>query len=394
MTPLPDPDAVLALLKDPNVESQEIATATGAPREEAGRACRIVLAIARAKPEEVQSLPAPLALAVLRAALQAGRADLLAAAAAHPSKDVAKEGKRCLHLLKARGVSVPEPARPPPPAPVAVVEPEFPCYASVVDGHGERAVWIARNQPGRGVEVAQLILSDAQGLLEFQVGVLGRKEFRAFAHDLEERGRVLGIDEVDRGTAQALVAQARRLNGEAKPPPEGADLWLSKLGPAGEAPDLPARFPPLPEPEERAALEASGRLHALPLLRSWLADEDALRALAARLDEIAVSPLYLDEQQREEQSARAVAEAAEAWLDAPRRALLAARLRTVADHLERTGRPDDARAAAAAARALEAGRPAAEIPFARLLVEKAFPARPEGGAGTGREAPLIVGPGA
>ncbi|HZZ86599.1 MAG TPA: hypothetical protein VFE30_18880 [Anaeromyxobacteraceae bacterium] len=393
---IPDPDAILALLKDPNVESQQIAAATGAPREEAGRACRLVMAISRAKAEEVQTLPVPLALAVLRAALQAGRADLLAAAAAHPSKDVAKEGKRCLHVLKTRGVAVPEPARPAPPTPVAPAEPSFPSYASVVDGHGERAVWVTRNVAGRGVEVAQVILSDEHGIIEFQVGVLGRKEFRAFAHDLEERGRVLGIAEVERAVAQALVAAARRLNGEATPAPSGTDLWLSRLGPAGAAPDLAARFPALPEAEERAALEASGDLHALPLMRSWLADEDSLRSLAARLDEIAVSPLYLDEQQRGEQSARAIAEAGEAWLDARHRGLLAARLYTVADHLDRTGLPEQARAAAAAARAVAAGRPAAEVPFARLLVEKAFPpqeALARAGGDPARE-PLIVGPGA
>lgn len=396
--PIPDPDTVLALLKDPNVESQEIAAATGAPREEAGRACRLVMAISRAKAEEVQTLPAPLALAVLRAALQAGRADLLAAAAGHPAKEVAKEGKRCLHLLRTRGVAVPEPVRPPPPAAAPAPEPTFPSYASVVDGHGERAVWVTRNVPGRGVEVAQAILSDEHGILEFQAGVLGRKEFRSFSHDLEERGRVLGIAEVDRATAHALVAEARRLNDGAHPAPAGTDLWLSKLGPAQPAPDLAARFPPLPEPEERAALEASGELHAEPLLRSWLADEDALRALAARLDEIAVSPVYLDDRQRQEQSIQALADAAEAWLDARHRRLLAARLYVVADHLDRTGRPQLARSAAAAARAVGAGRPAAEIPFARLLVEKALPPQPQppgdvAGPGPG-PAPLILGPGA
>ena len=37
-----DPDRLLAMLRDPNVETQEIAAATGAPREEVGRAARLL----------------------------------------------------------------------------------------------------------------------------------------------------------------------------------------------------------------------------------------------------------------------------------------------------------------------------------------------------------------
>ena len=84
-----DPDAVLALLRDSTLESQQLAEATGAPREEAARAARLVLGIARAKPEEVASLPPVLAAAALRAALAAGRADVLVALAAGPSKETA-----------------------------------------------------------------------------------------------------------------------------------------------------------------------------------------------------------------------------------------------------------------------------------------------------------------
>src|SRR6185369_17023356 len=295
-----EPDALLLLLRDPNRESHEVATAAGVPRDEAARAARLALGIGKAKPEEVTTLPAPLAVAVLRAAAAAGRADILAAAAAHAQKDIAKEGKRALWLLKARGVAVPDPPRPAPAPPAAAPEAPLPCYASTIDGHGERALWIGRNVPGKGVEVAQAIVSDTKGLTELRVGLLGRKEYRVFTRDILERGRTMGVAEIEAATARAIVAAARALNDAARaPPPEGADAWLARAGPAGAPPDPAARFAaPLSDEEERAALEASARLHDLPLLRGWLADEDALRALAAKLDEVAVSPLYLDEQQR------------------------------------------------------------------------------------------------
>jgi len=190
------------------------------------------------------------------------------------------------------------------------------------------------------------------------------------------------------------VASARALaDSSGRRLPAGTDVWLGRLGPAPPPPDLAARFPPLPEEEEREALAASGRLHELPMLRGWLADEEVLKALAGRLDEIAVSPLYIDERQRAEQAVGAVAETVERWLDEPRRSRLAARLFAVAAQLQRAGDADPARWAAAAARALAAGTPAARIPFARLLVEKAFPApSPSAAPADEKGGALIVGP--
>ena len=385
-----DPDALLALLRDPNAESQPIADACGAPREEVGRAARLVHSMARAKAEEVATLPPVLLLAALRAALAAGRADVLAAVAAGPHREAAKEAKRGLHVLRTRGVAVPELPRaaPAPAAPVA--EPDQPCYASSLDGQGERAVWYARNVPGKGVEVAQAILSDVKGLVSLQVGMLGRKEYRTFVQDLVGRGGALGVLEVARETAHALVADGRRrAEAAGKPLPEGAALWLSRLGEAPPLPDPAARFPPLPPEEERAAVAASGALHERPLLRGWLAAEDALRAAAAKLDELAASPLLLDDAQRDERAARVLEEAATAWFDGPRRALYAGRLYVVAGLLADAGDSDGASLAAATARALAGGADVLGIPFARMLFEKALPSAARAPAPA---APIIAPP--
>lgn len=379
MAPI-DLDRLLALLRDPNVESREIAHATGVAREEAGRAARIVLGIARARGEDALALAWPLAGAVARAAVSAGRADLLAALAGHASREVAKEARRGLHVLRSRGLEVPEPARAaPPPAPAPAPEPPLAAYASAIDGHGERAIWLPRTVPGKGVEVGQAVISDERGLVDLQVVLLGRKEWRTAVREILERGASMGVGEIDGDEARSLVASARARNEEAKVRvPEGADRWLAQLGPAGPPPDPAARFPALPEEEEREALSASGALHDLPLLRGWLPEEEFLREVARQLDEVAVSPLYLDQGQRQGQAARLVAQAAERYFsDPPRRTRLSRRLFAAAGHLESTGDGAGARAAAAAARALAADAPPLSIPFARRLVEKAFRLAPE-----------------
>ncbi len=396
--PTLDPDQLLALLRDPNVESQEIAAQAGVQREEAGRAARLLMVLPRAKPEEVVSLPGPLAIALARAALAASRVDLLSALAGHAEKEVAKEAKRCLHVLRTRGVDVPEAPRPPAPTPAAPTpEPPLAALASVLDGHGERAVWLPRPLPGRGIEVGQAVLSDERGLVSLQVGLVGRKEWRAFSRDIMERGEGVGVAEVPRERVHAWIAQARALNERSgQRVPDGTDLWLNQLGAAASLPPPGQGLPPLGEEEEREALAASGALHEQPLFRGWLADEDFLRKTAARLDEVQVSPLYIDERQRRAQLDRVVADAAEEYLDPGRRERLSARLLAMADHLLERGDAAGARSAAATARAVAAGRPASSIPFARMLVEKAFArsgAAPDEGPGEDRpSSPLILAP--
>lgn len=389
--PMPDVDldALLALLRDPNTETRQIAEVAGCPREEAGRASRLLLGLARARPDEVLSLPALPAAAIARAALAAGRVELLVALAGHPAKEAAKEAKRGLHVLRSRGMDVPEPSRPQA-VPSAQAEPPLSAYASAIDGHGERAVWLPRVVAGKGVEIAQAVLSDERGFLELQLAVVGRREWRVFARGLLERGTAMAVAEVPPALAHAMIAAARATNeagGHLVPP--GADRWLEQLGPAPALPDASADFPPLPEEEERDAVGESGRLHDLPLLRGWLADEPLLRGVAATLDEIAVSKAYADDAQRLTQMTRVISDAVATWFDAPRIERFAGRLFETAAHLLRAGDAAHARLAAAAARALRRGVPPHEVPVARLCVQKAFPAATPGG-GLPSPGPLVI----
>lgn len=386
-----EPEKLLALIKDPNQGSAQIATAAGVSRDDAARAARLVTAIAKAPVEEVLALPASLAAAVVRAAFLANRADVVVAAADSPEKEVAKEAKRAMHLFRSRGVALPESKKAAPAPAPAAPEPEMACYVSAIDGYGERAVWISRVVPGKGIEIGQAVVSDVEGITSLQVGLLGRKEFRAFTTDLEARGGTMGVREVSRDEAKALVAAARRQNdASGKHVPESADPWLGRLGPAGAPPDPRARFAPGSETEETSAVEGSGRLHERPIFRGWLAEEEALRTLAQKLDEISVSPLYLDERQRAEQARHALSAAMEAYFTAERKARLSSRLLDMAWHLAEMDDAEGASLAAAAARAIGQGA-ADRVPFARRLFEKAFPGLgeplPEPGAAVPAETP-------
>jgi len=371
MNPI-DPTTLLAMLRDPNVESATIAEAASVPREEAGRAARLLLTLARAKVEEIASLPGPLAAAVLHAAALADRVDLVAGLAARDEKELAKEAKRHLHRLKLRGLALPEP---PAPTPALTPAPEAPptAYGSVFDGNGERAVWLPRAIPGRGFEVAQGVCADTRGLVELHLGLVGRKEWRAFVKGLLDRGASMGVRELGWGEAHARLVAARALNERSgQRVPDGADQWLGQLGAPPSLADPAASLPALDAEAERAALAASAGLHDLPTLRSWLAEEPFLRAVAAKLDEVEKSPLALDAAQKQARLREVVDEAIDGYFTPERRARLASRLLDVAESLLAAGQADRSAQAAAASRALAAGLPARQLPFASRLIEKAF----------------------
>ena len=169
---------------------------------------------------------------------------MLLAIAGHPSKEAAKEAKRGLYVLKARGVDVPAapltPALPAPPP--ALPEPPPRAYASAIDGHGERALWLPRVLAGKGVEIAQAVLSDERGLLELQLGVVGPKGVARLRPRPVERGAAMGVGEIDLRLALAMIAAARATA-------TSAPASASRAGPTtgwADGEGLPRRLPGRP----------------------------------------------------------------------------------------------------------------------------------------------------
>src|SRR5216684_3353307 len=119
---------------------------------------------------------------------------------------------------------------------------------------------------------------------------------------------------------------------------------------------------------------AGAALFEDPLFMSWIPEEDALRSFALKVDEIAVSQLFIDEAQRRQAFERAAEEAALAYFTPRRRAIYSRRLNEMAHVLASAGRIDAARTALAVSRALEKD---AMNPFCRALFTHALAERLE-----------------
>jgi hypothetical protein len=359
-------DELLALLRDPSLKPDSIAEemeCAGVPRpqpKDVERARDLLGKLpaegldAKAVASEIASLPEMIALALVHAAGRASRQEVLRELAVAPQKNLAKESKRELQRLKQKGVQV-EAIRPQGEAVLRPLpEAEAPSsYASSIDAYGERAVWWAR--PARqGVEVVQVVASDLKGIIAADALALSRRSYREFVKRLP-RQNVVTTAEIPRDHARQLIAEAEAegtRNGFS--PPSAYAQALRILGPA------PA--PPPPRPGDGVDLGPDGELpHQLagaalfedPLFMSWIPEEDALRSFALKVDEIAVSQLFIDEAQRRQAFERAAEEAALAYFTPRRRAIYSRRLNEMAHVLASAGRIDAARTALAVSRALE-----------------------------------------
>jgi hypothetical protein len=409
-------DEVLALLNDASLKPESIAEeveCAGRPRTSPAQieSARDALGKLRAEAvaqtaglpgpdaaalaSQISALPEWLALALVHAAGRASRQEVLLPIAAGQQKALVKEAKRELQRLKQRGVQVQEVR----PSGEAVLKPlpeaEAPlCYASSIDSYGERAVWWSR-AARQGVEVVQVVASDLKGVLTADALGLSRKGWREFVKRLPRQG-VVYTAEISKEHARALIAEAEAAgarNGFSPPPGYAEALRL--LGP------VPDPLPPSPgnavelRSEEEATLQRAGAaLFDDPLFMAWIPEEDALRAFALRVDEIAVSQLYLDPKQKVEAFERAADEAAQAYFTSARRALYARRLLEMAHVLSQAGRIDAARTALAVSRALlgEAQTPFARALFAHALRERLEQQAPAGGQPEGQQQGSLIVP--
>ena len=330
---------------------------------------------------DVTLLPSALsdaeAQALVALLVERGDAARLARLGESPDKALAKRARKALHLLRTRGIAAPRPAprQYRPEGPYAPAE-EL-SLASMIDGRGERVVWLVRRADD-GFDIFEAQLSDSRGILGFTVANAPRKEWRQHAARVVADPR-MAVARISERHARQLIEDGyqRTLQAGRVPPDEFARARLS-LGHFEPEPRHPALdvAPPYERDAVRGRLET---LHALPEVRTWIPPEEALPALDLAVGNIVTSKLILGPAQRQEQLAAAILKVADEALTPEYRALLAGRLRETAYLLWQRGKGDEARlASTAAALTLDASVAASDNPFVRALFEKVVRVPEEG----------------
>jgi len=292
-------------------------------------------------------------------------------------KDVKKEIRRSLFKLTQKGIAQPTREQPQAPAPILKQTPEIEAYMSSVDGAGGRLVWIARPEPGQGLQFIQAMVSDREGLQRAGGTVLRRKELRKMAQDIKEQHGVTLIS-VPWEYADATVYEAHE---------KAKTLGRSGSG-IEELPRLRSIFNAgKPKPQEHpvyqridsgaaregAWRELSRRLLDEPEFRFWFLDEDWIQPYLPQLEEAQTSRLVLNPMQKEERLAGIVRDAVKTLFMGEIRQLFQRRMEDMALYLLETGRSEAAKLAVAVAQQIKEGDPGPlDISFLTGLAQKSF----------------------
>lgn len=369
-----DPDArrILEILRDERLSLRDVGQQLGVSPEAVDEARCLADEIDQAESDAILALPPSLGRALLWAAIAGERHDVLREAALHGDKEVQREAKRIAHNLQRKGVELGLPQKQ---AEATRTEPgsqqEPPVFLSSLDSFGERAVFWTRSLPGRGIELAQLVVADDRGIIDLLLGEFSRKRFREMAEDLPRRGAVT-IREVPRADVLVVLDRARVAAREGGQMPGHFPAWAAQvLGPTPA--QAPSPLSPRGEgrpPEDASTIRDlvadSTSLFREVEIQRWAPDEEAVRRCARSLEGAAgdVEEILVG--------------AAEAFFDEKKRGSYAARLLDTGLLFEETGRIHAARVAAATARLLAAGVPVRHVPFCREFFGRLFSRPPQG----------------
>ncbi|RJR42613.1 MAG: hypothetical protein C4567_07070 [Deltaproteobacteria bacterium] len=283
--------------------------------------------------------------------------------------------KRALHLLKTKGVPVPEDLLPrgeavPQRAPGRG---QALAHISQILGNGDRYVILEGPKEVLGGNFLVSLVNDAEGIKECHLLSVRPREQKEFWDHFITQGMV--------ELAAAPPAYAVRLLEEAealKPDAEGVNRYRSlrpkiwqEWGRPEDAADLETLLPPLPPGEQSRLADQSRELALHPLFLTWLPGPEEITGWLERLREVQESPLVLTDQQRQARVNDLVDEAVRGLYPSETRDLWRRRLLDTAYFLDLKGHGPEARMAQAAALDLAPGARgplAGESPFLKALV--------------------------
>jgi hypothetical protein len=293
------------------------------------------------------------------------------------AKDIKREARRSLFKLEQRGLVAPpgESAVSAPGRFALNLGPEIEGYLCLVDGAGDRLVWLVRSQPGGGLQLLQGMVSDRAGLLRAGRAILTRKGLRAKMQEIKE-SRGIAMTAVPWEYADQLLYEAYE---KAKSLGQGTTEHFSSMRAAfNPLKPKPVRHPIYNRLNAGAAASEDWRARSRRLLdepefRFWILDEDWMKPYLDRIEEAERSRLVLNEAQKEERFSAIVRDAARAIFAGDSGAIFLRRMEDAALCLLENRRAEPAELSFAVARQLAEGEIGLlDISFFTGLVQKSL----------------------
>lgn len=289
---------------------------------------------------------------------------LQAQADASPSREIRKAAGRGLHRRRSLGLHVEtagetaaaqasQVAPAPQPRPTSKTR----AWASAVDGHGSRFLFLEMPRPFSGGVLVFMMVNDKSGILEARAGHVHVDEDAQIRVDEVSRQSLLSHTEIPFDYARHLVKEGQQKAQEhGQPLPVDYMVWKESIGqPEGywEKPPAYQELNAVKVLMEPGLLEESDRLLDLREFRSWFLDTDEMRPYAQEMEQARHGSLVLSQEAQMDRQERVLTRAMEDLLGGEDRALYKRRLEEMSYLLLRTDRERDAKRALAAAVALK-----------------------------------------
>jgi hypothetical protein len=306
---------------------------------------------------------------------EAGAAAILAIAEDELPKPGRKLLRRVRHQLRSRGVAVPVAARVEMVASLPPVDDKLDeARITAIDPSGARVAMLAVDHPSGGARLFQVVMDEQRGVLEFEVFSTGRSQVRRFFRDFAGRDR-LSVVVAPPDAVRALVARALDAHPRGRPLPRGLSEWRSRIADAPEGTATPGELASralaedLGAEDESASLERVAKAIAGGELGPWPPAQDALEAVARKLEDVRTGVIVVSGTRKREQMREVIDGALGECFGGDAAEHAALRLEESAYVFWKTGREEDARSCLVAARAFRE-RSASDNPVARAMLER------------------------
>jgi hypothetical protein len=292
------------------------------------------------------------------------------------SRAVLKNVRKSIFRLKSQGLEIDEIRDASP----AVFHPAQPIpaegFLSTLDGTGTRMVWLVRPQPPRGVAAFHALITDSQGIMDFQAFETSRKKFHEYVEEFRKQAP-WEIVEADPEYCLGLMIEASELHSKKGETPPGDFLkWKTLMGSPPAMPLQPLIHLYLKEEEWKKRsdlLDRTGSLFENPYFQTWYLEEEEAKKYLTLMKEASESRLVLTPYQKEGRVIEIYRQAVEELFTGERRALFRRRLEEMAYVLWKTGKENEAQMSFVAALGMETEGGILSIhPFLLELVKRSL----------------------
>ena len=286
-------------------------------------------------------------------------------------KETGRVLRRALYRLKARGLPVEEGDAGTKPAGQGIFRPVVTPsqgFMSVVDGSGSRVVWLAKPLQGGGRLLFQAVVSDDEGLMDFNAYELNLSSFRSYIREITGRALEFPVTEIPPGYASFLIDEAYRLRQSRNEEiPQEYPIHQRQISDGAEE-----NRPSLKEALDEARMDPGGEVSAeemktllgQPTFSNWVLSEEEASPYVEEVKALLDSQLIVSHEARREQLTAACRKATAALFPAERVERCAKRLEDTAYVLLKSEHRDLARSVAGVAKSLrELDGDPAEHPF-------------------------------